>query len=67
MSHPNIRTSQDFAAQPFSAARSCTVAERHAGEQAQPDVHGKRQSGPTLEFLVLLLSIAAGADAGHAS
>ena len=67
MSHPIIRTSQDFAAQPFSVAAPCATPQRHAGEQTQPGVHGERQSGSTLEFLVLLLSIAAGADAGHAS
>ena len=65
MSHPIIRTSQDFAAQPFSVAAPCATPQRHAGEQTQPGVHGECRSGSTLEFL--LLSIAAGADAGHAS
>jgi hypothetical protein len=67
MSHPVIRTSQDFAAQPFSVVGPCATAQRHAGEQAQPGAHGERRSGSSVEFLVLLLSIAAGADAGHAS
>ena len=67
MSHPIIRTGQDFAARPFSVSAPCATSQRHAGEQTHPGVHGERQSGSTLEFLVLLLSIAAGADAGHAS
>jgi hypothetical protein len=67
MSHPIIRTSQDFAAQPFSVARPSAGAARDAGEQAQPASDEQRHGGSTLEFFVLLLSIAAGADAGHAS
>ena len=67
MSHPIIRTSQDFAAQPFSVGDPCGTSRRNASQQAQPDTHGERQSGSTVEFFVLLLSIAAGADAGHAS
>jgi hypothetical protein len=67
MSHPIIRTSQDFAAQPFSVAGPFATPQRHAGEQAQPDLHGERQPGSTVEFFVLLLSIAAGADSGLAT
>jgi hypothetical protein len=67
MSHPIIRTSQDFAAQPFSVAAPCATPACHAGGQTQPDADGERRSGSSVEFLILLLSIAAGADAGHAS
>ena len=67
MSHPIIRTSQDFAAQPFGVSGPCAITERHAGEQPQATADERRRVGSTVEFFVLLLSIAAGADAGHAS
>jgi hypothetical protein len=67
MSHPIIRTSQDFAAQPFGVSGPCTIAEPQAGEPAQPSASGQPHGCSTVEFFVLLLSIAAGADAGHAS
>jgi hypothetical protein len=67
MSHPIIRTSQDFAAQPFGVSGPCAIVEHQTSEPAQPNASGPRHSGSTVEFFVLLLSIAAGADAGHAS
>jgi hypothetical protein len=67
MSHPVIRTSQDFAAQPFGVSGPCTIAESQADKPAQPNANGRSRNGSTVEFFVLLLSIAAGADAGHAS
>ena len=67
MSHPTIRTSQDFAAQPFGVSGPCAIVECHAGEPAQPNAGGQPHGSSTVEFFVLLLSIAAGADAGHAS
>jgi hypothetical protein len=67
MSHPITRTSQDFAAQPFGVSGPCAIGERHAGERLQPATDERCQASSAVEFLVLLLSIAAGADAGHAS
>ena len=63
MSHPIVRTSQDFAAQPFSVAVPASL--RNATRRSDPA--GRAWRTPVrfdLELLVLLLSIAAGADAG---